>query len=37
VLELIDSGRLRALVVISIKRTSTLPNVPTLDEAGLQG
>jgi len=33
----IKSGRLRALAVTSDKRYPTLPDVPTLDEAGLRG
>ncbi|HYD62198.1 MAG TPA: tripartite tricarboxylate transporter substrate binding protein [Noviherbaspirillum sp.] len=33
----IDSGRLRALAVTTTKRSSVLPNVPTLNEAGLKG
>ncbi len=33
----IQSGRLRALAVTSRKRLATLPQVPTLDEAGLPG
>jgi tripartite-type tricarboxylate transporter receptor subunit TctC len=32
----ISSGRLKALGVTSLKRTARLPDVPTLDEAGLQ-
>ena len=31
----ISAGRFRALGVTSLKRTSRLPEVPTLDEAGL--
>lgn len=34
VLPLINAGRLRAIVVLSEKRVSTLPNVPTSKEAG---
>ncbi len=37
VLPLIESGRVRALAVTSLKRVSMLPNVPTLDESGLSG
>lgn len=33
----IQSGKLRALAVTTAKRSSTLPNVPTLAEAGLPG
>ena len=33
----IESGKLRALGVTTAKRSSTLPNVPTLAEAGLPG
>lgn len=33
----IRSGRVRALGVTTLKRTPTLPEVPTLDEAGLKG
>jgi tripartite-type tricarboxylate transporter receptor subunit TctC len=34
---LIDSGELRPLAVTSIRRSSTLPDMPTIDEAGLKG
>ena len=37
VLTLIQSGRLRALGVTSLTRVSALPDVPTMDEAGLKG
>jgi tripartite-type tricarboxylate transporter receptor subunit TctC len=37
VLQHIKGGRLRALAVTSAKRSSALPDVPTLDEAGLKG
>ncbi len=37
VLPLIESGRVRALAVTSLKRVSTLAQVPTLDESGLNG
>ena len=33
----IESGKLRALGVTTAKRSSTLPNVPTLAEAGVTG
>lgn len=33
----IESGKLRALAVSSLERSEQLPNVPTLDEAGLKG
>jgi len=34
---LIKSGKLRALAVTSIKRTGSMPDMPTLDELGLKG
>ena len=37
VLPLIESGKVRALAVTSLKRVSSLPQVPTLDESGLNG
>ncbi len=37
VLPHIKSGKLRALAVTTAKRSSALPNVPTLEEAGLKG
>lgn len=37
VLQHIKSGKLRALGVTTAKRSSALPDVPTLDEAGLKG
>ena len=37
VLPLIAAGKVRALAVTSLKRVSSLPNVPTLDESGLAG
>jgi len=33
----IKSGRVRALAVTSLKRSTALPDVPTLDEVGLKG
>ena len=33
----VDSGRLRALGVTSLKRSPLYPNVPTIDESGLKG
>ena len=36
-LPMIKSGKLRALGMTSLKRSATLPQVPTLDEAGLKG
>jgi tripartite-type tricarboxylate transporter receptor subunit TctC len=37
VLQHIRAGKLRALGVTSLKRSATLPDVPTIDEAGLKG
>lgn len=37
VIQHIQAGRLRALGVTSLKRSPALPNVPTIDEAGLKG
>ncbi|GAD23219.1 tripartite tricarboxylate transporter substrate binding protein [Acidovorax sp. MR-S7] len=37
VLQHIQSGKLLALGVTSLKRSPALPNVPTIDEAGLKG
>lgn len=33
----INSGQVRALAVTTLKRTAILPDVPTMDEAGLKG
>ena len=33
----IEGGRVRALAVTTLKRTKILPDIPTMDEAGLQG
>lgn len=33
----IDSGRLKPLAVTTVKRSSALPNVPTVAEAGIKG
>ncbi len=37
VLPLIESAKVRALAVTSLKRVSMLPSVPTLDESALPG
>lgn len=37
VLQNVKSSKLRALAVTTIKRSSALPDVPTLDESGLKG
>ena len=34
---LIESGKVRALAVSSVKRSNALPNTPTIDEAGVPG
>jgi tripartite-type tricarboxylate transporter receptor subunit TctC len=34
---LVQSGRLRALAVTSLKRSAVVPDLPTIDEAGLPG
>jgi tripartite-type tricarboxylate transporter receptor subunit TctC len=36
-LPLIDSGKVRALAVTSVKRVPSLPAVPTMDESGVSG
>lgn len=36
-IELVRAGRLRALAVTTLQRSSQLPQVPTLDEEGLKG
>lgn len=36
-LPLLDAGKLRAIAVTSLKRSSLLPAVPTIDESGLRG
>jgi tripartite-type tricarboxylate transporter receptor subunit TctC len=36
-LPLVKAGRIRALGVTSLKRTPVLPDLPTLDEAGIPG
>ena len=36
-LPLVKGGRVRALAVTSLKRTAALPDLPTLDEAGVPG
>jgi tripartite-type tricarboxylate transporter receptor subunit TctC len=33
----INGGKVRALAVTTLKRTTALPNLPTMDEAGLKG
>jgi len=37
VMQHVNAGRLRALAVTSLKRLEALPQVPTLDEAGVHG
>jgi tripartite-type tricarboxylate transporter receptor subunit TctC len=37
VLPWIEKGQLRALAVTSLKRSAALPDVPTMDEAGVKG
>lgn len=36
-MDLIKDGHLRPLGITSLKRSSMLPNIPTLDEMGLKG
>ena len=36
-LAFIQSGKLRAIAVTTLKRSSSLPNVPTVDESGFKG
>jgi tripartite-type tricarboxylate transporter receptor subunit TctC len=36
-MDLIKDGRVRPLAITSLKRSLTLPNIPTLDEMGLKG
>jgi tripartite-type tricarboxylate transporter receptor subunit TctC len=36
-IQFVEAGKLRALGVTSVRRTSALPNVPTMQEAGLKG
>ena len=33
----IDSGKVKAYAVTSLKRVPTLPNLPTMDESGYKG
>jgi len=33
----VDSGRLRALAVSTAKRSTTVPDIPTIDESGIKG
>jgi len=33
----VDSGRLRALAISTAKRSTTVPDIPTLDESGIKG
>jgi tripartite-type tricarboxylate transporter receptor subunit TctC len=35
-IQFVEAGKLRALAVTSVRRTSALPNVPTMQEAGLK-
>ena len=37
VIQHIQSGKLRALAVTSVKRSPALPSVPTIDESGIKG
>ena len=36
-MELMESGKVRAIAVATARRIPTMPNVPTMDEAGLKG
>jgi tripartite-type tricarboxylate transporter receptor subunit TctC len=36
-MELMESGKVRAIAVATEKRVPTMPNVPTMDESGLKG
>jgi tripartite-type tricarboxylate transporter receptor subunit TctC len=36
-MELMESGKVRAIAVATEKRVPTMPNIPTMDESGLKG